>query len=177
MHALLQEFCSLKSSAMGLPLSFHHEVKFSFESETLPVFLDLTLGLLSLVMSGGQEASLVPGTVALAESILSWDFFDGQNFEMDASFGVVDHNSSSAQTSSRVRKLPAQFARKLVDMRVLDLFFQLHGGLHDEYLSHKSLQCLIVLAGLPAKVFGGDEQVRTKYLERYVSGYLQIVDK
>uniref|UniRef100_A0A2K6GH83 Exportin-4 n=1 Tax=Propithecus coquereli TaxID=379532 RepID=A0A2K6GH83_PROCO len=115
-----------------------------------------------------QMSSVFQPYLALANQVLSWNFFPPN---------LGRHYIAMFESSQNVVLKPTESWREtLLDSRVMELFFTVHRKIREESdMAQDSLQCLAQLASLHGPIFP-DEGSQIDYLAHFIEGLLNTIN-
>ncbi len=191
--SLVEEFSSIKASAIGLPFGFHRECHSSFEQAGLQEAFNMgtmvlnSLGVKATAAGSGpwsaQDDELLRVCLELMESCLSWDFQSGGNatstFQRESAM-MFSKMHVTLRTNQKICPGKA-WSGTLVDSNLIDSLFGLYGAVRSTSVgscgsgtkdsAHLIRQLLILLSGLNGNVFSGSAR-KVAYMETMIRGSL-----
>ena len=179
-NALIREFSSHKSSAMGVSWEFHAMVKLSFQKELLQPLFQMALGVLQKVTQQGQDNiteamdRITNAAISIFESVLAWDFVDeAPDKSPQHNFGH-DFLVSSLLDVDICHEFPSSWHNLMVTPDFLDLVFKLYvDTLGNENADYRIGNCLVTLAALAGPIFPNAD-AKSAYCQHFVKHVIAL---
>eukprot|EP00947_MAST-08B_sp_MAST-8B-sp1_P005614 g5614.t1 len=207
LNALVEEYSTSRSTALGLPLEFHREARLRFERSLLPEVFALSLARLQAVVGSLQQqqqqqqqqqddtGQLIHACLRLSVEVLNW------TFGIEGAMATSSMNSLCAGLSpgpTMFRPGPS-WRGVLVESEILPLAFSMYevvrtsssgggggssgdsggggGSSGNSELAHLARQMLIQLASVSGNVYASDAQRATTCRSLFVAIMHGIVAK